>query len=231
MISPLPESNRGGFSSIIRSVADSLMSMPRKVKEFFSPDILSPVSTQQPNVRATFNRPDSTSTVVPTSIPTSTPIPTPIPTSTPTPTPIQSNLARNPAISNFNIQPEVIDAITQAAQKYGLPPKILFDIALQESSFDPRKVNPETGVHHGLFQFDPPTWQTAQNYANMPSSSLTLPENPNRFDPFINALVAAYFISHGQLGRWDASKDVWGPFYSEEELTPYYSQTLSRKGR
>lgn len=162
----------------------------------------------------------------------------PSPSPTPTPQPefasTKSDLARNPAVKKFNIRPEVDTAIKQAASEFKLPPSILYDIALQESSFDPglKNTSPEgvaAGTPVGLFQFTPGTWQSVINYANKPGSSLRLPQNPKREDPLTNARAAAYLISHGQLGRWDASKNIWGKFYSPEELQPYYSQTIGRK--
>lgn len=147
------------------------------------------------------------------------------PTSTPTIT------ARNPAVTKFTISPVVQDAIIKAANKYGVQPSLLFDIALQESSFDPTLANTTpsgeaVGVPKGLFQFTPDTVETIKNYANQPGSSISLPDNIDLFDPYINAEMAAYLIANGQLGRWNASQGVWGPQYSQEEVSPYYSQTL-----
>lgn len=164
----------------------------------------------------------------PTAQPQQSPISTVAPTAIPQPSKVE---ARNPAISKFRITPAVSSALTTAANTFGLPPSILYDIALQESSFNPNLTNStpagvQAGNPKGLFQFTDGTWETVKNYANRPGSSLKLP-NDNRFDPLTNALAAAYLIKNGQLGRWDASKNVWGSYYNDEELDPYYSQTLS----
>ena len=161
------------------------------------------------------------------------PSPIKVPEVTPPPKPEEKpvQLARNPNISKFTITDTVKDAITSAAKKYGIPHDLLFDIALQESSFDPNKKNPNAppGLNPlGLFQFTDETWERVKVYNRMKGSSLDLP-NYDRFDPHTNALAAAYLIKFGQLGRWDASRDVWGPYYSDEELEPYYRQRLSRR--
>lgn len=158
---------------------------------------------------------------------------------TPTVEPVQSpvasskpSMARNPAVSRFNIPQVVHSAIEQAATRYGIPTSLLYDIALQESSFNPTARAADAGFADstaaGLFMFNDPTWDTVKKYAGMPGSSLQLPSNPNKMDPYLSALAAAYLISKGQLGRWDESKGVWGPHYSSEELEPYYTQTLGR---
>lgn len=166
-------------------------------------------------------------------------IATPTPTQRPQPTPTTayspkqgstagsySKLARNPEVSKFNIQGSVVEAISQAAQAYGVPPELLFDIALQESGFNPTLKNPDPqSTASGLFQFTRGTLDTAKNYSQMPNSTLQWPQEADVFDPQFNATLAAYLIKNGQLGRWDASKPVWGKYYSDEELEPFYSQT------
>ncbi len=149
----------------------------------------------------------------------------------PTLTPAQLRaLARNPAASKYNISPQVNSAMTKAAETFGVPASLLADIALQESSFDPTNTAKRGGFEDstaaGLFMFNDPTWQTVMNYANMPNSSLkgVLP-NTDRMDPNTAAIAAAYLIKFGQLGRWDESKGVWGKHYSDEELSPFYTQT------
>jgi len=144
----------------------------------------------------------------------------------------QEKLARNPNIVKFKITGTVNQAINKASKKFDLPSTLLFDIALQESSFNHNLVNitpegKEAGNPTGLFQFTDDTWETVKRFSNDPESSLykVLP-NLDRKDPETNALAAAYLIKHGQLGRWDASRDVWGQYYSDEELESYYSQRL-----
>ena len=134
-------------------------------------------------------------------------------------------MARNPNGKDFNISDTVKLAIEMAAKKYDIPASLLYDIALQESSFDPKKRNPQQGVTaQGLFQFNDPTWETVRKYDADPKNSIELANN-NRMDPVTSAMAAAYLIKHGQLGRWDASKGVWGQHYKPEELKSYYSQT------
>ena len=150
----------------------------------------------------------------------------------PSPKPEIQELARNPNITKFKITSKVNGSITRASKKFDLPPTLLFDIALQESSFDAGLVNitpegKEAGNPTGLFQFTDDTWETIKNYANDKTTSLynVLP-NFDRKDPLTNSLAAAYLIKFGQLGRWDASRGVWGEHYSDEELESYYSQRL-----
>lgn len=123
---------------------------------------------------------------------------------------------RNPAFSKFRVEEDVNQAITDASQKYNVPAELLFDIALQESSYDKSKVNPETKIHHGLFQFDPDTWSDMIRWG-------VVPEDASRFNPRLNAEAAAWSISNGYLQKWDDSKEVWGEFYEDEELKEYYN--------
>jgi hypothetical protein len=138
--------------------------------------------------------------------------------------------ARNPNVSKFNIAEGVKDAIEAAANLYNIPASLLYDIALQESSFIPdnsaaRNGFPESTAR-GLFMFNDPTWNTILNsYNNKPGMTLSLP-NTERNDPKTAALATAYLIKNGQLGRWNESQGVWGPYYTQEELSPYYSQTV-----
>jgi len=143
-----------------------------------------------------------------------------------------TDTARNPAIKRFTIVPEVHSAIQTAADTFGVPQSLLYDIALQENSFDPKRVNTAPDAVDatgkplnptGLFQFTDSTWKTVLNYEAMPGSSLRLP-NHDRTDPLTNAMAAAYLIKFGQLGRWDASKNVWGQYYTDEELKQFYAQ-------
>lgn len=146
-----------------------------------------------------------------------------------TPSKSYSAKGRNPKSGDFRISESVVDAIKNAANMYGVPEELMYDIAMQESSFDPGRRAQDWGFPDstaaGLFMFNDPTWQTVQNYAGMPGSSLQLPQNANKMDPNVSALAAAYLIANGQLGRWDASKNVWGQYYSDEDLEPFYSQS------
>lgn len=161
----------------------------------------------------------------------SNPINNPAPIVKPTSAKVMSG--RNPAFTagKYKAQPNVAQAINDAATKYGIPPELLFDIAAQESSLDPSKinVNAASGLNpSGLFQFTDDTWRNILgSYNNKPGMSLNLP-NSDRFDPYTNALAAAYLIKNGQLGKWDASEDVWGNYWTPEELEQlgFYKQSI-----
>jgi len=159
-----------------------------------------------------------------------TPIQNIQPTVEPTPTVIlQFTTARNPAVSKFKIPENVHSAIKKASDEFGVPASILYDIALQESSFDPTLRNPDpNSTAGGLFQYTNGTWDTINNYANMPNSSLTNWNNPDKMDPEASARATAYLIKNGQLGRWNASQGVWGPQYTQDEMKNYYSQTAPK---
>jgi len=138
---------------------------------------------------------------------------------------------------------DVIQAIRQASERFNVPVDLLFDIAAQESVFDPLRrakdygfdgvtIDPKTGqpfplsTASGLFQFVDGTWDTVLNYADTPGQG-TYQQLPSRdvTDPYANAFAAAHLISNGQLGKWDASRDVWGPSYDKEKLRRFYDQT------
>lgn len=145
------------------------------------------------------------------------------------------DIGRNPDFAKKAMSPEVNSAILNAANEFKIPPSLMYDIGYSEGGFRPDAANttPEgvlAGTPRGLYQFKPGTWNhDLVNYANMPNSSLknwsTQGGAPDINDAIANARAAAYLIRFGQLGRWDASKSNWGRFYSDKELTPYYSQT------
>lgn len=125
-------------------------------------------------------------------------------------------LARNPEAEKFDIGSSIVEAINQAAQQYNVPAELLYDIALQESGFNPQAQS-QSSTAGGLFQFTEPTWQDALKYGVVPGGA-------DKYDPNLNASAAAYFMSQGHLNKWDASKPKWGQFYKDEELDPYYSR-------
>lgn len=176
--------------------------------------------------------------------PTATPRPTQMPTPRPTATPMpqvagvmdEYITGRNPSAKTND--PVVVKAITQAANRFGVPKEFLADLFFAESSFNPGSKNttPEgvaAGVPIGLAQFRPGTWDEVRRYTQNPESIAygMIPEGDMRSDPNLNALAAAYLIKQGQLGKWDASQWNWGQYWPEEELSKYgfYDQTLSRK--
>ena len=144
------------------------------------------------------------------------------------------NLGRNPVFEAVNPKPEVKSAIQKAAIKFRVPEALLYDIALQESSLNPSLVNetPEgkaAGSPTGLAQFTDSTWEDVLRFNADPKSSLfrVLP-NENRKDPETNMMAASYLIKFGQLGKWDASEDVWGEYWAPEELEEFgfYDQSI-----
>lgn len=157
------------------------------------------------------------------------PSPSVVPSSTPSPyTENGVMYGRNPSTKIAN--PTARTAIESAAKQYDVPSALLYDIAMQESSLNPEARNPEPGVTAaGLFQINNPTWDTIHKYGSMPGNTLKLPSS-NHMDPNTNAAAAAYLIKHGQLGRWDASKNIWGKFWPDEELNKggFYSQALKK---
>lgn len=161
-----------------------------------------------------------------TTVPRPTTTPRPTPTVTPTPRP--NMIARNPNIDQYHPQPQVENAMQTAGQRYGgvnpqLLTSLLYDIALSESGFNPNAQNSQSTAG-GLYQFTDPTMQTAQVYQNKPGSTLSL-DNLDKFDPQTAAMLAAYLISKGQLGRWAASQPAWGGGYTPEELAPFFVQS------
>lgn len=138
----------------------------------------------------------------------------------------QQTYGRIPQTNSMNIDPGVVKAIEGAAQHYGIPKNLLYDIGFSESSLDPSK-QPNELNHAGLFQFDPALWQTVMNYSKMPNNTVYIPNpNANYMDPANAAYATAYLIKNGQLGRWDASDWNWGQQYTPQELEKlgFYSQ-------
>jgi hypothetical protein len=114
-------------------------------------------------------------------------------------------------------QPDVVPAITQAAQKYSLDPSLLFDIAASESSLNPNsdpwnetgnELYKKAGYPKGLFQFIDTTWQQIMR-------ELGRDPGTSQFDPYANAEAAAYSIAKGRISWWNASKDKWGQYHPE----------------
>lgn len=168
--------------------------------------------------------------------------PTPVPQQTQQPqqqmqqpvlTGIEQFFGRNPAIAKTPPPENIQHIYDQVAQQFGgdnpqTLKQLLYDISLQESHYHPNSINktPEgiaAGTPQGLFQFTDGTWNgILNNYNN--KGSLKLPTT-DRLDPLTNAMAAAFLISHGQVGRWNASRNIWGPNYTKDEIAPYYSQT------
>lgn len=135
-----------------------------------------------------------------------------------------------------------VDTIVSAANQVGVRPDLLLDIAAQESALGnlgPNNPDLRTSGFHptarsasGVFQFTAPTWaEGVRRYAKElgiePISAEPYTDewlrqiDQYRLDPRLNSLMAAMFIRDGMLSRWNASKNVWGNVYSDEELRPY----------
>jgi hypothetical protein len=159
--------------------------------------------------------------------PVVTPTQSNVPTQTPTP-----EFGRKPETQK--VRPDVYSAISQAAQKFGVPTSFMLDLGFSESSLDPNKTNKDAPdiAPQGLFQFTNNAWGKLLKYANDPNSGLygVLPDT-NRFNPVTNSLAAAYLISHGQLGQWDASEWNWGEQWTPQELEArgFYDQSIYQK--
>lgn len=130
-----------------------------------------------------------------------------------------------------------VETIVRAANQIGVSPELMLDVAAQESMLG--AIQRTHGYHptqrsaSGVFQFTAPTWVEGVNRygqqlgldpitAEQYSPAWVQQIDQGRMDPLMNSLMAAQFMKDGMLGRWDASKGVWGPEYSQEELSPYY---------
>lgn len=210
LLSPIPEERNK-----VKDIFDAIFT---KDEEPTQPQVQEPQQENQPPV------------VEPT------PVPTPTPIIDITPDGETRMYGRNPEVKKYKIENNVYGAINKAADEFQIPAAILFDIALKESSFNPTVTNTEVKDSEGnptnptgLFQFTDETWEQILNQYNDKSGmSLHLP-NKNRFDPYTNAMAAAYLIKNGQLGKWAASKGVWGPYWPEKELIElgFYDQTIA----
>lgn len=238
LVSPIPESQLGNSPGSYQVQRDPTLKV-------IQPTALIQAQTQSksspwPNSTP---QPSPWPTTKPTPMPT--PMPTPAPTPTPTPASVTVNQIANGQKTRYGRNPNasnpseiVVDAITKAANKFGVPKELLFDMAFAESSFNPGSKNttPEgiaADVPEGLFQFRPGTWQEVQRYAQNPESGAygVITQQSQRSDPYANAAAAAYLIKQGQLGKWDASQWNWGQYWPEAETSAagYYNQTMSRK--
>lgn len=178
---------------------------------------------------------------------TPTPSPTKSPTVAPTVTPAMAEIlgrsGKFKAVYNDTTRPNA-EIIRSQAQKYGVMPELMLDISSQESMLG--QLERTSGYHptersaSGLFHFTAPTWEEGikrfgkqlgiSNPGYEPYSQEWLDWiDQSRMDPELNAAMTALFMKNKLLGRWNASKDVWGPNYSPEELAPYYPQTQATR--
>lgn len=213
LLSPIPKERNA-----IKEIFDAIFS---KDEEPTQPQIQEPEQTNQPPV------------VEPTPVPTSTPIPTPTPIIDITPEGETKMYGRNPNVKKFTVDSPIYDAINSAAEEFGVPAALLFDIALKESKFKPEIVNTEAvdlkgfpTNPSGLFQFTDETWEDVHRRYDMPES------NEDRLDPVTSARMVAFLIKKGELWRWNASKypyenpdtgeinkdNIWGDYWKDDEL-------------
>jgi Transglycosylase SLT domain len=93
----------------------------------------------------------------------------------------------------------VQNMIVDRANQWRVSPYLMLSIARCESGYDPQAYNPSGAS--GLFQFMPSTfWAYASRIG----------ETRSYWNPDAAANVAAYAVSIGGLGNWDASRPCWG---------------------
>lgn len=81
----------------------------------------------------------------------------------------------------------ICEAISDAAEEYGVSYARLECLAFRESSYNPYATN---GRYSGLFQFDAPTWR------------ITPYADASPFEPYAAAHAAAFLIARGESSRW-----------------------------
>ena len=116
--------------------------------------------------------------------------------------PVTQNAPEPPSVTVGSPR-TVASAISLSAALYGADAPTMARIAFCESTNRPDAVNPVSGAS-GLFQFIPTTWTA--NVARM-GAPYTLADRTN---PVASSVVAAWMISHGGTGPWDASRSCWG---------------------
>jgi uncharacterized protein YraI len=99
---------------------------------------------------------------------------------------VQARVSRNPR--DFS-QAEIIQAIYDAADRYGQPREDMLRVARCESDLVPTAVN-KKGGSYGLFQFKPGTWLSTP-YADY-----------DIFDPRASAYAAGWMWSQGRRREW-----------------------------
>ena len=115
-----------------------------------------------------------------------------------------------------------IETIYKYAKKYNIPPSLMMDMALQESTFNV-SAQSKKSTAGGLFQFLDKTWEHTKDQG-------IIPQNAEKTDLDANVKATAYWISKGYLGWWSAryNKDTkeynhkkWSRYYTEEELKKF----------
>jgi len=95
--------------------------------------------------------------------------------------------------SILNQNPELLfpqpyrESVTAAAERYGLPPELLFAVMRQESSFNPKARSPADAF--GLMQLLPEVAQAAAARAEVPFSRAE-----DLYDPHVNIPLGAYHL-------------------------------------
>lgn len=189
----------------------------------------------------------SANAYVPGATASPTPSPTLAPAVAPTVTPAMAEILgrsdKFKASYNDSTRPNA-EIIRKQAKQYGVMPELMLDISSQESMLGQllrtQNYHPTERSASGLFHFTAPTWDEGvkrfgkqlgiANPGYEPYSQEWLDWiDQSRMDPELNAAMTALFLKNKMLSRWDASKDVWGPNYQPEELSPYYPQVLGAR--
>lgn len=152
----------------------------------------------------------------------------------------QKNIGLPPLVGKVSAKEggsNVEQIIRQQAAAYGVDPELMIEIARAESRLDPNAaarrsgydgvtIDKKTGRPYpyssaeGLFQFTDATWKDAIKAG-------VIPNNAKKTDPQANAKSAAYFISKGQISRWDASKSKWQPAVDSMAKAPKTPEVAS----
>ena len=125
-----------------------------------------------------------------------------------------------------------IEVINRAAKEFDIDPGLMVDMALQEDQFKSRKHYPNYGTDKqvkgessatGMFGIIDETWtRQVASFENKGYGHL-LSDNPSRYNPSDNAMIAAFMLKKQMLDDWDAGGHhiKWSDYYSEEELSKY----------
>jgi hypothetical protein len=191
-----------------------------KIYDYIHPQPLAPAEktpTTNPNVLGTAVK------FQPTTTPTTTPTPivNPAASSEVIPNNVPTYGRTKKAESAIKTNPDKYQQLISWLDTIGandLEKNLAVDIAAQESMINPQSPSPgPTSTSRGLYMFNNGTWGNYQKGIGNTGVS-----QDNGLDQ-LNAFL--YAIRHGITGqglsRWNASKPVWGPSYTPEELSNF----------
>ena len=166
----------------------------------------------------------STIRAVKTTYPTSTPTVTPTPERTTQPIEGRSDKFRKISEAYPENYQKLLDLLDQSDAN-DVEKQLAIDVAAQESMFDPVRKASKHGflesTSSGLFQFNNGTWRDYLDVNPEAKERGASKDNPaDALEAFLWTIRKG--IKGQGLSKWDASKDVWGPSYSDEELQPFY---------